>query len=75
MISSNPQFLIFRQFTEKRIEDLLYKQWKVNEAEKALNDWDQGDYRAEGVTSFNEDKRNKLLAVFGHALLDYGKIT
>jgi hypothetical protein len=77
MMSSDPQFLIFQRFELERIQLLLYYQLKVTVAKNALNDYDkdQAEKHTGGVSSFDDEKRNKLLVALDSALLEYGKIT
>jgi hypothetical protein len=53
---------------------ILYYQLEVSKAEKALNDFNKEKYIS-GISSFNNEERNKLLTTLDRVLLDYSKIT
>jgi len=46
---------------------ILYRQWEVYKAEKALNDFDK-EKCTSGVLSFSDKERNKLLNALNGAL-------
>ena len=53
---------------------ILYYELEVSKAEKALNDFNK-EKCTSGVSSFDDEERNKLLTALNRALLDYSKIT
>jgi hypothetical protein len=59
------------------IQLLFLYQWRVEEAENALNDYDKNQVEKGkgGVSSFNNEQWNELLTALDCALLEYGKIT
>jgi hypothetical protein len=73
-MSSDRNFRIYRQFAQAQLEVILYYQLEVSKAEKALNDFDE-EKCTSGVSSFDDEERNKLLTALDRALLDYSKIT